>query len=88
MRGLRFLEFAFFPAGTGFGTLAEDYLHALAPVLVNPYEFPIDLRRDVAQQHVSLRVDVECRRDQVGQRFSGDNSRSAKYPKRGNSSRL
>ncbi|MGC1647186.1 MAG: hypothetical protein WA741_15325 [Candidatus Sulfotelmatobacter sp.] len=60
-----------FPPGPGFGTLAEDYLHALAPVLVNPYEFPIDLRRDVAQRHVSPRVDVECRRDQVEQRLLG-----------------
>jgi len=48
-------------------TLLEYYPHSLPPTLVNPYQYPLNLRRHVPQQRIGCRVYVQCGRHQKQQ---------------------
>src|ERR1700758_4938476 len=53
------------------GALAEYYFHAFTPALVNTYKLPCDLGRDIAQQNIRCRMNVQGGSDQVEQRLFG-----------------
>ena len=44
--------------------LAKYYPHSLSPPLVNPYERPLNLRRDVSQNHIRRGMHMQRRRNQ------------------------
>ncbi len=58
-------------ATTTFRALSEHDFYSFAPALVNSYEFPFDLGRDVAQQRVGCGMNVQGGRHQVQQRLFG-----------------
>src|SRR5579863_3902383 len=60
---------------------SEHNLYSLPPALVDPHEFPFDLRRKVAEQRVGSRMNMQRWSDQKKQRLFRSKYRAAEISK-------